>query len=59
MNHDARCPTDFKLNFGGTLQLLTSGWERVLGYAREEFKDKTLVHRGAAPPLPWRQSSTG
>lgn len=64
MDHDARCPTDFKLifhdklsdsyemsqvllataDFGGTLQLLTSGWERVLGYGREELKDKTLVH---------------
>src|SRR5687767_15418453 len=31
-------------DFDGTLQLLTSGWERVLGYGREEFKDKTLVH---------------
>lgn len=27
--------------FDGTLQLLTSGWERVLGYGREEFKGKT------------------
>ena len=41
-------------DFDGTLQLLTSGWERVLGYGREELKDKTLVHlmwserRGAA-----------
>jgi PAS domain S-box-containing protein len=38
----------------GTLQLLTSGWERVLGYGREELKGKTLAdllwsdRRGAA-----------
>jgi PAS domain S-box-containing protein len=31
-------------DFDGTLQLLTSGWERVLGYARKEFKNKTLAH---------------
>ena len=31
-------------DFEGTLQLLTSGWERVLGYSREELKGKTLVH---------------
>jgi PAS domain S-box-containing protein len=41
-------------DFDGTLQLLTSGWERVLGYGREELEGKTLVHlmwsdrRGAA-----------
>lgn len=41
-------------DFDGTLQLLTSGWERVLGYGREELKGKTLVQlmwsdlRGAA-----------
>lgn len=29
-------------DFDGTLQLLTSGWERVLGYGREELKGKTL-----------------
>ena len=28
--------------FDGTLQLLTSGWARVLGYGREELKGKTL-----------------
>lgn len=28
--------------FDGTLQLLTSGWERALGYGREELKGKTL-----------------
>jgi len=33
-----------KAGFDGTLQLLTSAWERVLGYGREEFKDKTLSH---------------
>lgn len=33
-----------KAGFDGTLQLLTSAWERVLGYGREEFKDKTLFH---------------
>ena len=32
-----------KAGFDGTLQLLTSAWERVLGYAREEFKGKTLL----------------
>jgi PAS domain S-box-containing protein len=31
-----------RAGFDGTLQLLTSGWERVLGYRREEFKGKTL-----------------
>src|SRR5678816_3175268 len=33
-----------KAGFDGTLQLLTSAWERVLGYAREELKGKTLFH---------------
>lgn len=33
-----------KAGFDGTLQLLTSGWEHVLGYGREEFKGKTLLH---------------
>lgn len=32
-----------KAGFDGTLQLLTSGWEHVLGYGREEFKGKTLL----------------
>lgn len=32
-----------KAGFDGTLQLLTSAWERMLGYAREEFKGKTLL----------------
>jgi PAS domain S-box-containing protein len=38
----------------GTLQLLTSGWERVLGYRREDLEGKTLAEllwsdrRGAA-----------
>lgn len=31
-----------KAGFDGTLQLLTSAWERLLGYGREEFKGKTL-----------------
>ena len=31
-------------DFDGTLQLLTSGWERVLGYGRKELTDTTLVH---------------
>ena len=41
-------------DFDGTLQLLTSGWERVLGYGREELERKTLAdllwpdRRGAA-----------
>lgn len=30
-------------NFDGTLQLLTSGWERVLGYRRTELQGKTLA----------------
>ena len=30
-------------DFDGTLQLLTSGWERLLGYGREELKGKTLA----------------
>jgi PAS domain S-box-containing protein len=29
-------------DFDGTLQLLTSGWERALGYGREELAGKTL-----------------
>jgi PAS domain S-box-containing protein len=29
-------------DFDGTLQLLTAGWERVLGYRREELNGKTL-----------------
>lgn len=33
-----------KASLDGTLQLLTSGWEHVLGYGREEFKGKTLLH---------------
>lgn len=33
-----------KAGFDGTLQLLTSAWERLLGYGREEFKGKTLLH---------------
>lgn len=32
-----------KAGADGTLQLLTSGWERVLGYGREELKRKTLL----------------
>ena len=41
-------------DFDGTLQLLTSGWERALGYRRDELKGKTLAdllwpdRRGAA-----------
>src|SRR5687768_8671420 len=41
-------------DFDGTLRLLTSGWERLLGYGRQELKGKTLLdllwsdHRGAA-----------
>ena len=31
-----------KASFDGKLQLLTSAWERVLGYEREELKGKTL-----------------
>jgi PAS domain-containing protein len=30
-------------DFDGTLQLLTSGWERVLGYRRGELQGKTLA----------------
>lgn len=30
-------------DFDGTLQLLTAGWERALGYGREELKGKTLA----------------
>jgi hypothetical protein len=33
-----------KAGFDGTLQLLTSAWERVLGYGRKEFNAKTLAH---------------
>ena len=30
-------------DFDGTLQLLTSGWERLLGYGRGELAGKTLA----------------
>jgi PAS domain S-box-containing protein len=30
-------------DFEGKLQLLTSGWERALGYSRDEFSGKTLL----------------
>ena len=30
-------------DFDGRLQLLTSGWERLLGYQRHELEGKTLV----------------
>jgi hypothetical protein len=33
-----------KAGFDGTLQLLTSAWERLLGYGRREFNANTLVH---------------
>ena len=33
-----------KADLKGTLQLLTAAWERLLGYGREEFKGKTLLH---------------
>ena len=32
-----------KADLDGILQLLTSAWERLLGYGREEFKGKTLL----------------
>ncbi len=32
-----------KAGFDGTLQLLTSSWERVLGYSRRELNAKTLL----------------
>jgi hypothetical protein len=31
-----------RANFTGTLELLTAGWERALGYGRAEFAGKTL-----------------
>jgi PAS domain-containing protein len=31
-----------RTRFDGTLELLTSGWERALGYARAELEGKTL-----------------
>ena len=31
-----------KAGFDGTLQLLTAGWQRVLGYGREELQGKRL-----------------
>jgi hypothetical protein len=40
-----------KAGLDGTLQLLTSAWERVLGYAREEFKGKTLLDLMWSNPL--------
>ena len=41
-----------KAGFDGTLQLLTSAWERVLGYPREELNGKTLLD------LMWSHRST-
>jgi hypothetical protein len=32
-----------KAGFDGTLQLLTSAWEKLLGYGRAEFQGKTLL----------------
>jgi len=32
-----------RAGFDGTLQLLTSGWERALGYRRWEFDGRTLL----------------
>lgn len=32
-----------RASFDGTLQLLTSGWERALGYGRGELNRKTLL----------------
>lgn len=43
--------------FDGTLQLLTSGWERMLGYGRAELRGKTFRQllacgeRDAAPAV--------
>ncbi len=42
--------------FDGKLQLLTSAWERVLGYGREELRGKSLLQLlcrdgGAAAPV--------
>lgn len=31
-----------KVRFSGTFELMTSAWERLLGYARHEFAGKTL-----------------
>jgi PAS domain S-box-containing protein len=31
-------------DFDGTLQLMSSGWERVFGYRRGELQGKTLAH---------------
>ena len=31
-----------RANAGGTLELLTAAWEKVLGYGRHEFEGKTL-----------------
>ena len=43
--------------FDGKLQLLTSGWERVLGYGREKLRGKSLLqllagNTSAAGPSP-------
>ena len=32
-----------RAGFDGTLELMTSGWERALGYARQEFDGRTLL----------------
>ena len=32
-----------RAGFDGTLELMTSGWERALGYGREEFDGRTLL----------------
>lgn len=33
-----------KAGWDGTLELLTSAWEQVLGFGREELRGKTLSH---------------
>ena len=46
-------------DFDGTLQLLTSGWERVLGYGREELEGKTLARPAVVRPARRRAAGGG
>lgn len=39
-----------RAGFDGSLQLLTCGWERVLGYRRDALRDKTLLQLMGADP---------
>jgi PAS domain-containing protein len=42
-----------KVRFSGTFELMTSAWERLLGYTRHEFAGRTLRQlMGVKKPIP-------